>query len=300
MARFATIFFGTSARVCKIFDTCIKTTLNEDLLKSSGNGVLHRFHGHDTYALDLWSTLLAVRHYNALETHFLGLDDSPLQLTHSSQLAPQADFADEGSPGGDFLIKVRRHDCHQHGQVGRRLPDFKPARYVQKETCPSHEDTCVLAQDSEKHEKPVVVDSVGAPDVLLVLPSLNFAAQGLNFDQKRPRSFHCDGDCRIAQAVCRGLRKEDARVEHGLEAIGGHFEHPNLVCRSVTVFRGPQEPVVLKPLALKVQDNIDQVLQHLRTRKLPAFRHMSYNKRRNAVELGRLQQSRGALAYLAL
>ena len=83
-----------------------------------------------------------------------------------------------------------------------------------------------------------------------------------------------------------------------LQATVGHLKHTDLIGGAIAVFGGTQQPVGGMAVALKAQDRIHHMLQHLGAGDAAIFIYMTHQNDGNAVALGKLQQLHGTFPDL--
>ena len=89
------------------------------------------------------------------------------------------------------------------------------------------------------------------------------------------------------------------RIGHLAQARLAHLEDPDLLGRSEPVLRGADEAEGRVPLALEVQDHVDEVLERLRAGDRPVLRHVPGEDHRGPGRLGVRHEPHGRLADLA-
>src|SRR5262249_44691023 len=121
--------------------------------------------------------------------------------------------------------------------------------------------------------------------------------EGLDLEQDRPRALERtrDGGSDLAP----GTASEDlGRIGDALQTCPGHLEHTELVRRAKSVLDGAENAMRVVPVALELEDAIDEMLEHARARDRSVLRHVPDEYRRDAGRLGRPQQTRSGFAHL--
>src|SRR5207244_12214554 len=117
--------------------------------------------------------------------------------------------------------------------------------------------------------------------------------------EKRPAPFEGDVDdiAHLAQGAV--LQEGTARVADLVHPAVAHLEDTDLVGRPKAVLLAAQNPKAVMPLALEVEDGVDNVLEHARPGDRALLVDVAHEENRDMAALRQQHQPAGALAYLA-
>ena len=82
---------------------------------------------------------------------------------------------------------------------------------------------------------------------------------------REPSMQHSTADPGVAALRCG--EEQLRRVGHRAQPVAGHLEHPEFADGAEAVLHRAHDPIGVVPLALEVQDGVDDVLEHLRARR---------------------------------
>jgi hypothetical protein len=151
----------------------------------------------------------------------------------------------------------------------------------------SQPDARPTREHRDQQGEPVGVDPHPGP---AGVPVADRGDQRLDLDEERSAALQGGRDdaARRDQVV---LDEEGAgRVGQLGQPELAHLEHADLFGRAVAVLRGPQQSQPRRPVALKPQDGIDQVLEGLRPGDRPVLGHVADEDHGDAIALGQVHQ----------
>ena len=121
----------------------------------------------------------------------------------------------------------------------------------------------------------------------------------LDFEHERSRALHRHrrrrGDVWAQDAFAEEERR---RRRHRFHAPVAHLKHPDFVRGAVAILVPAQDAHGSIGVALQVKHDVDDVLQHARTRYVAGFRDVTDDEHRHPRRFRRVQQRGGALAHL--
>src|SRR5262249_48550442 len=122
--------------------------------------------------------------------------------------------------------------------------------------------------------------------------------QRLNFDQHRPAPFEGREHGRAGRAHGPLGEERGRRIRDLGEAPLAHLEDAHLVGRAEAVLHGTQHTERVRPVALEVEDGIDEVLEHWRARERALLGDVTDEEAGGLARLASCDEERGRLAYL--
>jgi hypothetical protein len=96
----------------------------------------------------------------------------------------------------------------------------------------------------------------------------------------------------------RSARNSSDGFATGLEPAAAHVEDADLLRRAEAVLVRAQQPERVEAVALELQHDVDEVLEHARTRDRALLGHVADQHERGAVRLRGRREQRRALAHL--
>jgi len=154
---------------------------------------------------------------------------------------------------------------------------------------------CVPRQHRDEHQDAVDIDPCrGAPR----RPVAGWRDQRLDLDRQRARPLEGDGDGTAGHRRLLRFEEEAARIGHLNQAVAPHLEHADLIGRAVPVLGGAKEAGRPHPLALKIDDGVDKVLQRARPRHRALLGDVADQRDAGCPRLGDLGEARRHLAHL--
>ena len=120
-------------------------------------------------------------------------------------------------------------------------------------------DAGVLLEHGEDHRDPGGVDAGGrAPRAL----GGGAGDQCLHLAEQRASAFHRHRDAGAGHRAVAGVEEQAGGVGDRHDALGGEVEAADLVDRAEAVLHRAQHPQPRGALALEVQHDVDEVLEH--------------------------------------
>ena len=202
------------------------------------------------------------------ETHGGGLADAQVRLADRPDFSREPELAKEHGVGRKRSVAETAEDGGKESQIGSRLIDLKTAGRIDIDVAPHHGDVHPLLQHCDKQGDPIVIKTRGRAPGRSVLSGQH---QGLDLDQDRACSLHGAGDRTAGNRLFALAQEQIRRVKHRDQAPGGHLEHADLVRRTESVLDRSDNPVIVVPFALKIENRIDDVLQRLGTGDAAVF-----------------------------
>src|SRR5690606_38548254 len=85
---------------------------------------------------------------------------------------------------------------------------------------------------------------------------------------------------------------------HSFESASRHLENADLICRSEPILSCPDDPMIVVPVAFKIEDRVHDVFERLWAGNRAFFSYVAGDKDRHTGSLGQHHQSAGGLAHL--
>src|SRR5690606_15075629 len=96
------------------------------------------------------------------------------------------------------------------------------------------------------------------------------------------------------------LRQEKLRwISHLTQPLLGHLKHTDFISRPKAIFHTPQDPEMMSPLTLEIQDRVHHMLQNTRPCDGALLGHMPHQDNHHLALLGQANELLGTRAYLA-
>ena len=207
-----------------------------------------------------------------METEACRLFDPLIGIRYRTYLATQSDLTEDHHILRDLDIHIGRNQRHDDGQVHGRLGDAQSAGDIDIGIVLPDLEIQALLDDGDQQVQTIIIDAVRR--TTRQIKGARYE-QALNLDQQRTRPLHATADDRTAGTDRSSGEQKLRRVQHLMQPGAIHLEHRDLVRRAETVLLPMQDAEAASGLALEKEDDVDHMLEDLRTGDRTVLRHMT-------------------------
>ena len=224
-----------------------------------------------------------------------GLPQTLRAAGHRTDLTGKPHLAEHHQILRQGLVAETGHHRQQQGQVGGGLRHFHAPHRVHEHILIRHEHPAVTMQHRQQHGQPVLLKPHRHPPRVAQLAAVH---QRLNLHQQGAGALPQHHHQRAWGLLLAAGQEYGGGVLHLLQALAGHGEHPQFVGGAEAVLVTPQDAVAAFGAALKHEEAVDDMFQHLGAGQPPLFGDMAHQKQHAAGLLGVLDEIGGAFAHL--
>src|SRR5438445_12711741 len=228
------------------------------------------------------------------EAELCALLKRPCRLRGGAEAAGQPGLAEGREARTDGHTPGCRRDCESDCKIGARFVDPHTPGDVDEDVRRAERDAGVPAEHGDDHREPLGVDA--GPDAAGHC-EVGRGDERLDLEQDRPGSLERARHGGAHLSLLR-LAEERRRIWDADKARAGHFKDAELVGRAEAVLGRAQHTMRVVAVTLELEDAVDQMLEHARTRNGAVLRHVPDEDRRDAVLLRDAQQACGCFADL--
>src|SRR6476619_6286485 len=283
---------ATSTASTGLWPTRRKST-RKTLTEPGGDGLRQRLCLHHRELAPTALRRLSGRDHR-LEPELRALLEPTVRLRRRTQTSRQPDLAEHGQPFTCRYTLRGGGNRQRDGEIRARLVDPDAPSNVHEDIRAAKRDARVPSEHGDDHREPLRVDTGRDSPRHRQIARRD---ERLDLEQDRPRALERARDGRADLTAGRAA-EQLGRIGNSDETCPGHLEDAELVRRAEAVLGRAQDALCVIPVALELQDAVDEVLEHARAGDRAVLRHVADEDRRDAQLLRRAHQAPGGLTHL--
>ena len=216
-------------------------------------------------------------------------------MGHASDLTGKAYLSDSNQIISDRGIPVGGRNSQSYRQVCTGLIQPQAANDIDIGIKNIQLHTCPFFGYSHQKDGAVEIKAVSRPAGNI---EGGFCDQGLDLCQDGPGALHNTGNAGAAGSLRAAFQKHLGGIRDFYKTHIHHFEDTDFVGGTKAVLGGSKQTVRSIGIALKIQNTVYHVLQHLGTGDVSVFVDVANNEHGDALRFAELHHGHGAVLYL--